>query len=84
MVLPYRPNGCSLLVCDWLHYVGQNHFYVMMLFIKDSVIFRLHFRAMFLEDSTQIPSKSSQIPCIRPDDVIFCPDAQPSMYHLSG
>jgi len=30
----------SLLVCNWLHSVGQNHFHVMMLFIKGSVIFR--------------------------------------------
>jgi hypothetical protein len=30
--------GFSMLVCDWLHSVGQNHFYVMMLFNRDSVI----------------------------------------------
>jgi len=28
----------SLLVCDWLHYVGQNHFYVMMHLNRDSAI----------------------------------------------
>jgi len=31
----------SLLVCDWLHFVGQNHFYVMMLFNRVLVIFRV-------------------------------------------
>jgi hypothetical protein len=44
----------------------------------------LHFRAMFLEDSAQIPSKSNQIPCIRPDDMIFRLDAQLSKHHSSG
>jgi len=29
-----------MLVCNWLHFVGQNHFHVMMLFIRGSVIFR--------------------------------------------
>jgi len=29
-----------LLVCNWLHSVGQNHFYVMMLLNKDSAIQR--------------------------------------------
>jgi hypothetical protein len=28
----------SLLVCNWLHYVGQNHFHVMMLLNRDFVI----------------------------------------------
>jgi hypothetical protein len=28
----------SLLVCNWPHYVGQNHLCVMMLFNKDSTI----------------------------------------------
>jgi hypothetical protein len=70
----------SLLVCDWLHSVGQNHFYVMMFLNRDSVIFRVFlFKVILLEDSAQIPSKSNRIPCIRPDDVIFRPDA-----HLSS
>jgi hypothetical protein len=34
----------SLLVCDWLHSVGQNHFYVMMFFIQGCCFIRsLHF-----------------------------------------
>jgi hypothetical protein len=74
-----------MLVCDWLHLVGQNHFYVMMLFNRDSVIFRVFlFRVILLEDSAQIPSKSNRIPCNRPDDVIFRPDAQLSKLHSSG
>jgi hypothetical protein len=28
----------SLLVCDWLHSIGQNHFYVMMHLNRDSTI----------------------------------------------
>jgi len=27
-----------MLVCDWLHSIGQNHFYVMMLLNRNSVI----------------------------------------------
>jgi hypothetical protein len=36
-----------LLVCNWLHSVGQNHFFVMMFFIRDLVSFRAFiFRVM--------------------------------------
>jgi hypothetical protein len=31
-------QGCTLLVCNWPHFVGQNHFFVMMLFNKDFAI----------------------------------------------
>jgi hypothetical protein len=42
----------SLLVCNWLHSVGQNHFHVIMLLNRDSVIFRVFiFRVILLEDS---------------------------------
>jgi len=33
-------GASSVLVCNWLHSVGQNHFYVMMLLYRGSVIFR--------------------------------------------
>jgi hypothetical protein len=39
---------------------------------------------MFLEDSTQIPSQRNRIHCIRPNDVIFRPNAQLSEPHPSG
>jgi len=39
---------------------------------------------MFLEDSAQISSQRNRIPCIRLDDVIFCPEAQLSRHHPSG
>jgi hypothetical protein len=35
--VPEWPKG-SLLVCNWLHSVGQNHFFVMMLLNRDSAI----------------------------------------------
>jgi hypothetical protein len=35
--VPEWPKG-SLLVCNWPHSVGQNHFFVMMLFNRDSAI----------------------------------------------
>jgi hypothetical protein len=74
----------SLLVCNWLHSIGQNHFHVMMLFIRDSVFFKsLPFRAMLLEDSAQIPSQKNWIPCIHLDDMIFRLDAQLSNHHWS-
>jgi hypothetical protein len=42
----------SLLVCNWLHSVGQNHFYVMMLLFRGSVLFRVFlFIVILLEDS---------------------------------
>jgi hypothetical protein len=34
---------------------------------------------VFKEDSVHIPTQSSQIPCIRPDDVVFHPDAHQSI-----
>jgi hypothetical protein len=41
-----------MLVCDWLHSVGQNHFYVMLLFIKGyCYIQSLHFIYVLQEDS---------------------------------
>jgi hypothetical protein len=33
---------------------------------------------MFLEDYVRISRQCSQISCIRPDDVVFCPDAHQS------
>jgi hypothetical protein len=75
----------SLLICNWLHSTGQNHFHVMMLFIRGLVIFRsLFFRDMFLEDSAPISSQRNLIPCICPDDVIFYPDPELSKHHPFG
>jgi len=75
----------SLLVCNWLHSVGQNHFYVMMLLNRDSVVFRVFlFKVIILKDSAQIPRKSYRIPCIRSDDLIFRPGDQLSKHHSSG
>jgi hypothetical protein len=62
-------NG-SLLVCNWPHSVGQNHFIVMMLLNRDSVIFRVFLFRVLLEDSAQFPSQRNRIPCIRSDNVI--------------
>jgi hypothetical protein len=56
-----------LLVCNWLHSVGQNHFFAMMLLNKVSL-----FRVL-LEDSA---SQKNRIPCSRSDDVTYCQDAQ--------
>jgi len=43
-----------LLVCDWLHSVGQNHFYVMMSFIQGCCFIQsLHLSYELQEDSVQ-------------------------------
>jgi hypothetical protein len=45
----------SVLVCDWLHSVGQNHFYVMLLFNQGYYYIQsLHFGYVFQEDSVQV------------------------------
>jgi hypothetical protein len=35
---PDEDRGCLVLVCNWPHSIGQNHFIVMMLFNRDSAI----------------------------------------------
>jgi len=61
-----------LLVCNWPHSVGQNHFFVMMLLNRNSL-----FRVL-PEDSAQFTSQKIWFPASRPDDVTYRPDA-----HLS-
>jgi hypothetical protein len=52
-----------VLVCDWLHSVGQNHFYVMFLFNQGyRLILSLLFRDVLQVDSAQIPSQRGWIP----------------------
>jgi hypothetical protein len=43
-----------LLVCNWLHSVGQNHFYVMMLLSREAVLYRVYSSVMFFKDSVKI------------------------------
>jgi hypothetical protein len=53
----------SLLVCDWLHSVGQNHFYVMMLIIQGCCFIQsLHFSYELQEDFVQDSKQRSSIP----------------------
>jgi hypothetical protein len=61
-----------LLICNWPHSVGQNHFFVMMLLNRDSTI-QIASRRFFT-----IYSQKNLIPSSRQDDVIYRPDA-----HLS-
>jgi len=43
-----------MLVCHWLHFVGQNHFYVMMLIIQGCCFIQsLYFNYELQEDSVQ-------------------------------
>jgi len=52
-----------LLVCDWLHSVGQNHFYVMMLFIQGCYFIQsLHFSYELQEYSMQNSKRCSSAP----------------------
>jgi hypothetical protein len=59
-----------LLVCNWPHSVGQNHFFVMML-LNRIPLFRV-----LPEDSAQFTSQKIWFPASRPDEVIYRPDAQ--------
>jgi hypothetical protein len=59
-----------MLVCNWLHSVGQNHFFVIML-LNRVTLFRV-----LPEDYAQSTSQKNWIPCSCPDDVIYRLDAQ--------
>jgi hypothetical protein len=86
----------SLLVCNWPHYVGQNHFYVMMLFNRDSAIQSALKRfCLVYKSENSVPCQPSGRPTIqsiiRLDDVDFRPDlplcreaSNCSSLHLSG
>jgi hypothetical protein len=53
----------QVLVCDWLHSVGQNHFYVMMLIIKGCCFIQsLHFSFELQEDFVQDSKQYSSVP----------------------
>jgi len=53
----------SLLVCDWLHPIGQNHFHVMMLIKQGCCYFQsLHFSYMLQEDSVHNSRQCSSSP----------------------
>jgi hypothetical protein len=57
-----------MLVCNWLHSVRQNYFYVMMLIIHGCCFIQsLHFSYELLEDSMQNSKRVDQFPCIHPD-----------------
>jgi hypothetical protein len=76
-----------MLVCNWSHSVGQNHFFVNMLFIRDSAIQKYSRRFYTIcksENSVPcqqsgrrvIPSGCPAIQCInRPDNVTYRPNA---------
>jgi hypothetical protein len=72
-----------VLVCNWLHFVGQNHFYLMMHLNRDSAIksSSRRFCIVYKSDKSDplqssgrrdIPSGSPTIQSIiRPDDENF-------------
>jgi hypothetical protein len=61
---------CKLLVCNWAHSVGQNHFFVMMLFNRDSAIQSASRRfCTIYKSKNSVPCQSSRrriIPSGRP------------------
>jgi hypothetical protein len=59
-----------LLVCNWPHSIGQNHFFAMMLFNRDSAILSA------FKDSAQFTSQKIWFPASRSDDVSYRSDAQ--------
>jgi hypothetical protein len=68
-----------LLVCNWLHSVGQNHFFVMMLLNRDSAIQSASRRFCTIYKSEKSdplqPSRRHDIPSRRPTvQSIICSD----------
>jgi len=75
-----RFQKSTLLVCNWLHSVGQNHFYVMMLLNRDSAIQRSSRRFCTVYKSEKSnplePSGRRDIPSGCPTvQSIICPDS---------
>jgi len=76
-----------LLVCNWPHSIGQNHFFVKMLYIRDSAIHECSRRFCTICKSKNsvpcqpsgqrvIPSGRPAVQCINyPDDVTYHTDA---------
>jgi hypothetical protein len=53
----------NLLVCNWLHSVGQNHFYVMMLLYREAALSRVYTSFLFFkEDSVRISRQLNSVP----------------------
>jgi hypothetical protein len=51
------------LVCNWLHFVGQNHFYVMMFLYREAVLSRIYTSVLFFkEDSVWISRQLNSVP----------------------
>jgi hypothetical protein len=63
-------SSYELLVCNWLHSVGQNHFYVMMHLNRDSAILKSSRRLCSVYKSEKLdpwlPSGRHDIPSGRP------------------
>jgi len=63
----------SLLVCNWPHSVGENHFFVKLLFNRDSAI-----QKCFQKILHNLQSQKIWFSVSRPDDMSYRPDT-----HLS-
>jgi hypothetical protein len=84
---PLDFSSMLLLVCNWPHYVGQNHFFVNMLFIRDSAIQKCSRRFSTICKSENlvpcqpfgrrvIPSGRPAVQCINcPEDITYRPNA---------
>jgi hypothetical protein len=40
----------NLLVCNWLHSIGQNHFYVMMILYREAALSRIYTYVLFFKE----------------------------------
>jgi hypothetical protein len=87
---PYNPRApallmpMGLLVCDRLHSVEQNHFYVMMLIIQGCCFIQSLRFSYELQEDCKIQNSIVQFPCIHPEDVKFRLDTHLLKYHPSG
>jgi hypothetical protein len=74
-----------MLVCDCLHSVGQNHFYVMMLIKQGCCYFQsLHFSYMLQENSVQNPRQCSSSPLYPSEQSDILSGRSSVKHHLSG
>jgi hypothetical protein len=69
-----------LLVCNWPHSVGQNHFIVMMLFNRDSAIQKSFRRFCLQVRKSPVPCQPSGRSC-HPVRMPICPSFHPSGRH---
>jgi hypothetical protein len=73
----------SLLVCNWLYFVGQNHFHVMMFLYRGSVIFRSLLIQSYCSRRFCSDSKSEKLDPLNPSGRHDIPSGRSTVQALS-